>query len=138
MHRVLIIKLGYSETLDAKLSFETSYGDVLRTTVILHLYRDGHVTWLTDKKAYPILKGNRYINRVLLYDPASLSKLKAEHFDITINLEKAPDLCSLADSIRAGRRLGFGLDGQGKLKPHKGSEQALSLCYDMEKKRKNK
>ncbi len=35
--KVLIIKVGYSETLDPEISNVTSYGDVLRTTVLLNL-----------------------------------------------------------------------------------------------------
>jgi hypothetical protein len=52
--KVLIIKLGYSETLDSALSLTTSLGDVLRTTVILHFFKDWHITWLVDEKALPL------------------------------------------------------------------------------------
>jgi len=57
-HKVLIIKVGYSETLAQEISSHTSYGDVLRTTVLLHLYKNDHVTWLVDEKALPILRNN--------------------------------------------------------------------------------
>ncbi len=38
--KVLIIKLAYSETLDEEIGLETSLGDMLRTTVVLHLFKD--------------------------------------------------------------------------------------------------
>ena len=51
--KVLIIKLGYSETLDGEIGKVTSLGDVLRSTVLLHLYKDAHVTWLIDEISFP-------------------------------------------------------------------------------------
>ena len=51
MAKVLIIKLGYSETMDAGISKVTSLGDVLRSTVILHRFKDDQVTWLVDEAA---------------------------------------------------------------------------------------
>lgn len=52
--RVLIIKPGYSETLDPDDSGVVSLGDILRTTVILYLYppEQYHVTWLVDSRGY--------------------------------------------------------------------------------------
>ena len=52
MAKILIVKMGYSETLDSHMSRISSLGDVLRTTVILHLFKNDHVTWLVDEKAY--------------------------------------------------------------------------------------
>src|SRR5580698_3150439 len=108
--KVLIIKVGYSETLDAEISNMTSYGDVLRSTVLLNLYKNDHVTWLVDEKALPILLGNPHIDRILIYNLTSVLQLQKEHFDTVINLEKVPGLCALADSVNAWRRYGFRLD----------------------------
>src|SRR5204863_481959 len=65
--RVLIIKPGYSETLDADASGIVSLGDILRTTVVLHLFPPEryHVTWLVDPKGVPLLHGNPFIHRLL-------------------------------------------------------------------------
>jgi len=38
--KILIIKLGYSETLDPEIGRVPSLGDVLRTTPILHALRE--------------------------------------------------------------------------------------------------
>ncbi len=66
MEKVLIVKLGYSETLDPEISRVSSLGDVLRTTVILHHFQDSHITWLVDEKALPLLEGNPFIDRTLI------------------------------------------------------------------------
>src|SRR3990172_9144874 len=66
-NKVLIIKLGYSETFDKEISRISSLGDVLRSTVVLHLFKNDDVAWLTDEKAAPLLYQNPFINRVLRY-----------------------------------------------------------------------
>ena len=72
INKVLIIKTGYSETLDQNISFKSSLGDVLRTTVILHLLKENHITWLVDKHAFKLLYGNPYIDKILIYDNSRL------------------------------------------------------------------
>jgi len=135
-HKVLIIKVGYSETLASEVSNITSYGDVLRSTVLLHLYKDDHVTWLVDEKALPILKNNPYIDRILIYNLTSVLQLKAEHFDTIINLEKVPGLCALSDSIKSWRRYGFRFDVEtGDTEAYDGSQTILDVCRNVDKKR---
>ena len=135
-HKVLIIKVGYSETLDAQISNVTSYGDVLRSTVLLNLYKDDHVTWLVDEKSLPILKGNPHIDKILIYNLTSVLQLQAEHFDTIINLEKVPGLCALADSINAWRRHGFRFDTHtGEAEAYDCSHVVLEVCRNIEKKR---
>jgi len=135
LNKVLIIKIGHSETLDPEISNKTSYGDVMRTTVLLHLYRSEHVSWLVDEKAYPILKGNEHIDRVLIYSLTTVLQLQAERFDTVINLEKVPGICALADSIKAWRRYGFRFDERtGEAEAYDGSQSVLSMCRDPRKK----
>lgn len=136
MAKVLIIKLGYSETIDAGISKVTSLGDVLRTTVILYPFASDHVTWLVDEQAYPLLEGNPYINRILPYDLSSALQLQRERFDTVINLEKVPGICALADSISAWRRYGFRFDEQhGTAEAYDGCEKVVSLCRNDDLKR---
>lgn len=138
-HKILIIKVGYSETLDAEVSNMTSYGDVLRSTVLLNLYKNDYVTWLVDEKALLILKGNPYISRVLIYNLTSVLQLQAEHFDTVINLEKVPGLCALADAINAWRRYGFRFDAaSGEAEAYDRSHVVLEACRNIEKKRNRK
>lgn len=136
MAKVLIIKLGYSETIDSGISRVTSLGDVLRTTVILYPFAADYVTWLVDEKAYPLLEGNPHINRIMPYDLTSVLQLQRERFDTVINLEKVPGVCALADSISAWRRYGFRFDEQqGTAEAYDGCERVVSLCRDGDLKR---
>jgi heptosyltransferase-2 len=138
-HKVLIIKVGYSETLDPEISDATSYGDVLRSTVLLHYFKDHHITWLVDEKAYPIVKNNPLIQRVLIYNLSTVLQLQHEHFDTVINLEKVPGLCALADSIKAWRRFGFRFDvNTGAAEAYDGSHVVMEICRDIEKKKDRK
>ena len=90
--RVLIIKPGYSEMLDPDNSGVVSLGDILRTTVILHLFPSDHyhVTWLVDQKGVPLLKGNSHIHRLLTVNAFTPHLLLSEWFDIVVNFEKEP------------------------------------------------
>jgi heptosyltransferase-2 len=110
--RVLIIKPGYSETLDPDESGIVSLGDILRTTVILHLYpsMEYQVTWVVDPKGASLLKGNPFIHRLLVINPFTPHLLLSEWFDIVINFEKEPGICAVSDRIPAWRRYGFRLD----------------------------
>jgi heptosyltransferase-2 len=137
--KVLIIKVGYSETLDREISAATSYGDVLRTTVLLHLFKNSHVTWLVDRSALPILADIKEIDRILVLDPLTILQLQMEHFDTVINLEKVPGLCALADSVNAWRRYGFRFDiREGKAEAYDGTQKALHISQHIRNKRNNK
>jgi len=135
-NKVLIIKVGYSETLDPEISTITSYGDVLRSTVLLNLFKDDYVTWLVDEKSYPIVKNNPCIGRALIYNLSSALQLQSEEFDTVINLEKVPGLCALADSINAWRRYGFRFDAKsGNAEAYDGTQAVLDICRNIEKKK---
>lgn len=107
INKVLIIKLGYSETLDKEIGTRTSLGDVLRTTVILNYFKDDDITWLVDEKAYPLLENNPFIRRILIFNLESVLQLQREKFDTIVNLEKGPGICAFSDPINAWRRFGF-------------------------------
>jgi heptosyltransferase-2 len=137
--KVLIIKLGYSETLVGEISRKTSLGDVLRSTVLLPRYKDAHITWLVDEKAIALLKGNRYITRIMPYDLTSVLQLRAERFDTVINLEKVAGICAFADSLTAWRRYGFRFDPDaGEAKAYDGSQHVLEMCINEKEKLSNK
>lgn len=105
---VLVIKLGYSELLhDEIYSRNPSLGDVFRSTPLLHLFKDYHVTWVTDEKALPLLEGNPFIDRLLVLDWITEKQLRREYFEILINLEKDPGFGVLANQINARIKYGF-------------------------------
>ncbi len=126
-HKVLIIKTGYSEILDGRNnSRKVSLGDVLRTTPLLHLYKEDDIAWLADSEAFPLLVGNPLIRRVLPYDMTTAFQLESEEFDSVINLEKIPGVCALADRIRSRRnRFGFTFNSQT------GDAEAYDKAYDV-------
>jgi len=139
--KILIIKLGYSETLDAEIGKTPSLGDVLRTTPILwalkEKYAKSHISWLVSEQAEPLLHGNRFINRILVWDEFVPFQLMREKFDILINLEKIPGVAALSDMIDAWTKYGFrfeGVDGD-----YHAYERGLTFIdYIEEKKRTNR
>jgi heptosyltransferase II len=134
--KILIIKLGYSETLDREVSTATSLGDVLRTTVLLHHFKDCHITWLTDAKAFPLLYKNPFIDRTLPFDLVSVLQLEAEYFDVVVNLEKVPGICALTDKVHAWQKYGYRFNVQtGEAEAYLNSEQALKISLDNHHKR---
>ncbi len=138
MAKVLIIKLGYSETLDGDIGATTSLGDVLRTTVILNYFKSDKVSWLVDEKAYALLENNPFIQRILVFNLESVLQLQRERFDTVINLEKGPGICAFSDSINAWRRFGFRFDAdKGIAQAYDGAEKVLSLCLDLQEKKEN-
>ncbi len=137
-HKILIIKLGYSETLIPEISTNCSLGDVFRTTAVLHLFKDDHVTWLTDAAAVPLLAGNPCIDRILVFDLLTLLQLEGERFDKVINLEKVPGICAFVKKISAWSHFGFRLDQEtGKAEAYELAYEALAVATLENKKKLN-
>jgi len=136
MEKVLIIKLGYSETLDPEIGKLPSLGDVMRTTVILNAFKGNHITWLTDETAYLLLKDNPLIDRILFYDLTTVLQLQNERFDVVINLEKVPGICALTDRIKAWVRYGFRFDDwNAEAKPYDGAQEIFTTYNNIRTKR---
>ncbi|MFH1847197.1 MAG: glycosyltransferase family 9 protein [Candidatus Omnitrophota bacterium] len=124
--KVLIVKLGFTETIDKRISTDNvSLGDVFRTTAILHLFKNDKVAWLTTKEAMPLLTKNPYIDRLLVYNMTTVLQLQSEQFDVVVNLEKVPGVCAFTDAIQAWRRYGFRFD------PKKGAAEAYEHSYEV-------
>lgn len=138
-HKILIIKTGYSEILDDRNnSRKVSLGDVLRTTAVLHVFKNDEVTWITDKEAFPLLEKNPYIKRLLPYDFTTVLQLEAEEFDVVINLEKVPGICAWADKIKAWKKFGFRFDSKtGSAEAYDKAFEVLAVSSDVESKRLN-
>lgn len=106
--RTLIIKLG-------------ALGDVVRTACLLPglaaLTDAPHVTWLTSAAARPLVERMPGVDRVLTFEPLTLTHLAVERFDTIMSLDKEPPPCSVAMSVRADRRLGMGLSRYGTVFP---------------------
>lgn len=140
MIKVLIIKLGYSETLDPEIGKVPSLGDVLRTTPILlalrEKYDDAHITWLVSEQSVPLLYGNPFIDRILVWDEFIPFQLMREKFDVLINLEKIPGVAALADMIDAWTRYGFRFESiNGNYHAY---EKGINFIHYIENKKANK
>lgn len=129
--KILIIKLGLSETLDPEIGKVVSLGDVLRCTCILtalrEKYENAHISWLVAKEALALVNHNSLIDRILVWDEFMGFSLMREHYDIVINLEKLQGICALADMIQAWEKMGFRFNSQsGEYDAHINSFGALS------------
>lgn len=124
---ILIIKLGYCETLVNEQGFVPSLGDVFRHTVLLHRYVNERVTWLTSLSAVPLLRGNPLIHELLAFDEKTTENLKKRHFDEVVCIEKAPTICRLAKSISADTYYGFGWNGK-RVDAHPNAQPALDIA----------
>ncbi len=137
MAKILIIKIGWVEFLDERIEQIVSLGDVFRTTVILHLYKNDDVTWVTAPEAISLIKGIKYIKRIMPFNLLSVLQLQAEYFDVIINLEKVPGICALVDNMKAGKKYGFRLNPvTGKIEAYHGAEKVLKISQNNELKKK--
>lgn len=107
MKKILIIKLGYSETLEHCIGKIVNLGDVLRTTFILNFYKQDNITWLVDQQAVPLLEKNPFICKILTYDTGTINALKNSHFDIIINFEKSDEIFAICDTLKFNDFYGF-------------------------------
>ena len=122
--RILIVKLD-------------AIGDVARTTTILRplrrAYQPCHVTWLADTAALDLLRDHPLVERALPYATASLERLRVERFDLLLSLDKTPRAASVAMTVNALRKLGFGLSEFGTAYPlDPAAEYAVQLGLDDE------
>lgn len=136
--KILVIKLGYSETLDAEIGRVSSLGDVLRTTPMLwalkEKYPQSNISWLVDKDAEVLLYGNKLVDRILIWNEFVPFQLMKERFDVLINLEKIPGICALSDMVDAWVKYGFRFDGiSGNYHAY---ERGLDFIAYIEKKKK--
>jgi heptosyltransferase-2 len=104
--KILIIKLG-------------AMGDVLRTTFLLkglkEKYRKSKISWIVSAKNAAVLENNPYIDEIILNDGKTSAFLLGSFFDITINLDLAPESLALAKLANTAKTLGFSLDNNRKI-----------------------
>jgi len=137
MKKILIFKLGHSETLDKRHSGVASLGDVLRTTFLLRYFKKAKVFWVVDKAAVPLLKRNRYIDEIFVYDEKTRMALAREKYDAILNFEKSPGICRFSDSLSAKCRFGFN-GASGKAGGWFGGDESLvRLSADLRVRRRN-
>jgi len=89
-------------------------GDVLVTSTILPLlknkYPDAEISFLLEEKYAPILIGNPYIHQVIFFKDSlqdTLSEVKAQKFDLVIDLYSKLETAALTYFSGAKTRIGF-------------------------------
>ncbi len=110
-------------------------GDVLMTTAQLPALKREFPTstihWVTLKIAAPLLENNPLIDKVHVFDAESILVLEQFHFHIAMNVDKSQRSAALLHKIKADKKLGFGLDGKGKIIPlNKGAWYNYQLGMD--------
>ncbi len=110
-------------------------GDVLMTTAQLPTlkkeYPESTIYWITLKIAAPLLDNNPYIHKVFVYNGESISILNQMEFDMVMNVDKSMRSGALAMSVKAKKKLGFGINGNGQIIPlNKGAEYNYLLGMD--------
>lgn len=114
MKKILIVKMGLSETLDGEKSKVVSLGDIIRCTVILEplkqKYAESSITWVVSQQGFPLVDGNKFIDKALVWDEFLPFLLMRERYDMVINLEKISGICALVEMINAWERVGFRLN----------------------------
>ena len=86
--KILIIKIGAT-------------GDVVRTTVLLHLFANDHITWITAKHNISILPFNRTnLQKVIAMEDIDQSGIFNGSFDLVISLDDDLKYASLASKIK--------------------------------------
>jgi len=89
--KILIIKTG-------------AQGDVLRTTAVLHLFKNELVYWLTKENAVPLLQNNPYIKHIIAYSNKNI--LLGINFDLILSLDDEEEYCKLASEIKTKKLTG--------------------------------
>lgn len=92
---VLIIKTGAT-------------GDVVRTTVLLHILKHDNVTWITARKNAPVLPCKHPALREILAieDLSETHPLSTRVFDIIVSLDDDPHCAMLAGSLKTKQLIG--------------------------------
>ncbi|RPI72861.1 MAG: lipopolysaccharide heptosyltransferase family protein, partial [Ignavibacteriales bacterium] len=96
-------------------------GDVLMTTAQLpalkRKFPESTIYWVTEKISTALLFNNHLVDHVYAYGAESISILNQINFDYVMNADKSQGSCSLLNSVKAKHKLGFGLNGDGKIYP---------------------
>jgi ADP-heptose:LPS heptosyltransferase len=96
-------------------------GDILMTTAQLPALKkkfpESTIYWVTFKNAVKLLYNNQYVYQVFEYNAESISILKEMNFDYVMNIDKSQRSCALLNLVAAKRKLGFGLNADGKILP---------------------
>jgi len=108
-------------------------GDVVFTTPLIRAlrrrYPDGHLTYVVEPAAAPVLQGNPHIDELIVapkrrglgrlqHDVALARQLRRGKFDLAIDLHGGPRSAFLAWASRAPMRIGYRIKGRSWMYTH--------------------
>jgi heptosyltransferase-2 len=103
MSKIAIIKIGAT-------------GDVVRTSVLLHLYKDDDITWITAHHNIPILPFRQpNLKRVIALEDIDKSGILNGRFDLVISLDDDLKCAELATRIKSKELFGAYTNGDAVL-----------------------
>lgn len=99
MSKIAIIKIGAT-------------GDVVRTTVLLHLFRNDDITWITAKHNIEVLPFQQpNLSSVIAIEDVNNSGILNEEFDLVISLDDDSKCATLASSFKTKEMFGAYMEG---------------------------
>lgn len=113
-HRILIILLG-------------AIGDVVRALPLLgrlrKAYPEAHIAWAVEPKSAPVLQGHPWLDEMIVYNrarapfsfPSFLYRVRSEHFDLVLDLQRHLKSGLIAYISRAHERIGFSVTNTKEL-----------------------
>src|SRR4051812_10272178 len=91
-------------------------GAVVRSTSLLaaikRKYPDSHITWVTQRPADQLLKGNSLVDRVMTTERDDLLALSALQFDIALCVDKSLKAAGVLAATRFEKLYGFQVDSK--------------------------
>ncbi len=96
-------------------------GNIVKSTPVLHalrkLYPDCRISWMASPAGCELLAHNPFIHQLLTDNTNDLLYCQQIKWDLILSLEANRQAAAIATSLKADRKLGFGLDEHGKLWP---------------------
>lgn len=110
-------------------------GAVLDNTAVLpaikRKFPESTIYWLTMENAQKILHNNSYIDRLFIWNDEQRMILRNIEFDYVMNSDKSDYACAFTNEVNAKAKLGFVLNGDGKIVPaNKGAFYSYKLGND--------
>jgi heptosyltransferase-2 len=106
--RILIINLDF-------------IGDVLMTTSLLpaisRKYPGSAVHWITLRNALPVLENNPFLYKIHEWNDENRMILQSMKFEEVLNADKNRNSSAFTGTLKAGTKLGFGLNENGAIVP---------------------
>ncbi|MCX6157351.1 MAG: lipopolysaccharide heptosyltransferase family protein [Ignavibacteriae bacterium] len=96
-------------------------GNVLDNTPLLPALKRkfpvSTIHWMTMPNAEKILFNNEYIDKLFLWSDESRMIARNLEYDLVMNADKSDYACAFTNEVKAKKKLGFLLNGDGKIVP---------------------